>query len=90
MPRLTSIVVWLCKKFNRNQLEFIIARLHDILDKKILEVQPRDDFKEQHPNYRNFYVDPEPPLDASSKPSKKKKKNWKKIQKRHRKKKVKA
>jgi len=28
------------------------------------EVKPKDDFKEKHPNYRNFLVDLKPPLKA--------------------------
>ncbi|OQB68857.1 MAG: hypothetical protein BWX92_03902 [Deltaproteobacteria bacterium ADurb.Bin135] len=28
----------------------------------IHKVKPKDDFKEKHPNYRNFYVDPKAPL----------------------------
>ena len=81
---LSSVVIWLCKRFNRDQIKKIVSGLEEVLKKETLEIQPRDEFKEQHPNYRNYYVDPEPPLKAPSKKSKKKK--WKKILKEHQKK----
>ena len=33
------------------------------------EVKSKDDFKEKHPNYRNFFVDPEPPLSSRPEPT---------------------
>jgi hypothetical protein len=79
MINLTKIVIWLCKKFNRKQLEFIVANLVDVLNDKRSEIKPKDDFKEKHPHYRDFYVDPKLPLDASDKAKKKSPKNWRKI-----------
>lgn len=79
MVHLTNIVVWLCKKFDRKQLEFIVIKLIEILQDKHSTIKPKDDFKEKHPNYRNFYVDPNPPLDSSDKAKKTLYKNWRKI-----------
>lgn len=62
MSRITRFIIWLCSKFNRNEIEQIVVGLVDILKDRNPEVKPRDDFKEKHPNYRNFYVDPNPPL----------------------------
>ena len=41
------------------------------------EVKPKDNFKEKHPNYCNFFVDPEPLLKAP--PKKAPKLNWKEL-----------
>ena len=69
MPRLKRIVHWLCSKFNRQELISIILDLIWILRDRDPEIKPRDHFKEQHPNYRNFYVDPLAPLPRLLKPS---------------------
>jgi transposase-like protein len=52
----------MCSKFNRQELIIIIFYLVNILLDRDPEVKPRDHFKEQHPNYRDFYVDPLAPL----------------------------
>lgn len=65
MIKFKSIIIWLCKKFNREQLFELIDQLIKILNDKKSEIKPKDDFKEKHPNYRNFKVDPLAPLDAA-------------------------
>ena len=35
------------------------------MDNKNPELHAKDDFKEKHPNYRDFSVDPLAPLDAA-------------------------
>jgi hypothetical protein len=62
MDKITRFVVWICSKFTREQIQNIILQLTDILNNKNPEIKPKDDFKEKHPNYRNYYVDPNPPL----------------------------
>lgn len=62
MDRVSRFVVWICSKFNREQIERIIKDLQEILANRNPEVKPKDDFKEKHPNYRDFSVDPDPPL----------------------------
>lgn len=62
MDRISRFVIWICSKFNREQIERIIKDLQEILTNRNPEAQPRDDFKEKHPNYREFSVDPNPPL----------------------------
>ncbi len=47
---------------NRQEIQEIIQGLLDILANRPPEIKPRDDFQEKHPNYRNFTVDPQPPL----------------------------
>ena len=62
LPRITRFVIWICSKFNREQIEQIIKDLQEILTNRNPEIKPKDDFKEKHPNYRDFSVDPNPPL----------------------------
>jgi len=62
LPRISRFVIWICSKFNRDEIERIIKDLQEILANRNPEVKPKDDFKEKHPNYRDFSVDPEAPL----------------------------
>ncbi len=67
MDRISRFVIWICSKFNREQIQRIIKELQEILANRNPEVKPKDDFKEKHPNYRNFVVDPQPPLKSPQK-----------------------
>lgn len=62
MTKISRFVIWICSKFTKTEIEQIVKELTDILNDRNPEVKPKDDFKEKHPNYRNFYVDPNPPL----------------------------
>ena len=74
MPNnVTRFIVWICKKFTRTQVENIVLELSRILKDPNAEIQPKDTFKEDNPNYRNFKVDPKAPLKEKS--VKKKRKN---------------
>ncbi len=64
MSKIARFVIWICSKFTRNEIEQIITGLLDVINNRNPEVKPKDDFKEQHPNYRNFYAVPNPPLTA--------------------------
>ncbi len=61
MNRISRFVIWICSKFTRDEIERIRNELGEILSNRNPEIKPKDDFKEKHPNYRNFAVDPEPP-----------------------------
>lgn len=76
MFNLSRIVVWICKRFNREQIKLIIQELSSILKDPNSEIQPKDTFKEDHPNYRDFHVDPNPAI--KKKPKKKRKKSGRK------------
>lgn len=76
MKKIDRFIIWICSKFIRSDIEQIIQGLSDILAERNPEVKPRDDFKEKHPNYRNFFVDPEPPL-TTPKPTPRL--NWKEL-----------
>jgi hypothetical protein len=62
MDQTSRFVVWICSKFNREHIERIVKDLQEILANRNPEIKPKDDFKEKHPNYREFSVDPNPPL----------------------------
>ena len=69
MNRITRIVIWICSKFNKAEVVRIIQGLKQVLAEHHPEIKFKDDFKEKHPNYRDYYVDPLPPL--TEKPIKK-------------------
>jgi hypothetical protein len=62
LSKTARFVVWICSKFTKTEIEQIVVGLSDVLENRNPEVKPKDDFKEKHPNYRNFMVDPKPPL----------------------------
>jgi hypothetical protein len=73
--RIARFIIWICSKFTRIEIEQIVTGLSDVLQNRDPEVKPKDDFKEKHPNYRQFSVDPKPPL--TEPPLQKKHKNRK-------------
>lgn len=62
LSKTARFVVWICSKFTKTEIEQIVVGLSDVLENRNPEVKPKDDFKEKHPNYRSFIVDPKPPL----------------------------
>lgn len=74
MSKVSRFVVWICRKFSREEIERIIAELTSILKNPNAEVNPRDQFKEDHPNYRNFQADTIEPLTEPPDAKKKRKK----------------
>jgi len=60
--RIARFIIWISSKFTRLEIEQIVSGLSDVLQNRNPEVKPKDDFKEKHPNYRQFAVDPKPPL----------------------------
>jgi len=62
MNKISRFVIWICSKFTKSEIEQIVKELTDILNNRNPNVKPKDDFKEKYPNYRNFYVDPNPPI----------------------------
>ena len=66
MSKIARFVIWICSKFTRIEIEQIITGLSDVIANRNPEVKPKDDFKEKHPNYRVFSVDPLPPLTEPS------------------------
>ncbi len=88
MKKTARFVIWICSKsipldskhltgFTREEIEQIIQGLLDVLANRNPDVKPKDDFKEKHPNYRNFFVDPNPPLKTP--PKTRPKLDWRKL-----------
>jgi len=77
MRKTSRFVIWICSKFIREEIEEIIKGLLDVLANRHPDVKPKDDFKEKHPHYRDFFVDPNPPLKASPKTTPKL--DWRKL-----------
>lgn len=63
--RVARFLIWICSKFTRIEIEQSVTGLSDVLANRNPKVKPKDDFKEKHPNYRQFAVDPKPPLTES-------------------------
>lgn len=59
---ITAFVRWLCRKLDRDQLIVAAALLLEVINDQREDIRPRDDFRDRHPQYRRFTVDPEPPL----------------------------
>jgi hypothetical protein len=45
MDRISRFVIWICAKFDREQIVRIVAELNDVLQNRNPEVLPKDDFK---------------------------------------------
>jgi putative transposase len=62
MTKIARFIIWICSKFTKSEIEQIIKGLVDVLKDRNPEAKPKDDFKEKHPLYRDFFVDSKPPL----------------------------
>ena len=57
LTKIPRFAIWICSKFNRNEIEQIILGLIEILSNKDHKIKPKDEIKHKYPNYQNFYVD---------------------------------
>ncbi len=75
MHQFSRFVVWICRKFNREEIEKIVSELSLILKNPSSKVKPMGEGNDdQLPNYRDFRPDSMVPLNESQLPSKKKRK----------------
>ncbi len=65
MTKIQRFIIWICKRFTHDQILQIIDELIQIVIDKNSDILPKNDFKEKHPNYRDFSVDPLAPIDAA-------------------------
>ena len=65
MNKVQRLILWICRHFNREQILNIVDELIKMLHDKNSELKPKDDFKDKHPNYRDFSTDPLAPLDSA-------------------------
>lgn len=49
MDRISRFVIWICSKFDREQIVRIVAELNEVLQNRNPEVLPKDDFKKNIP-----------------------------------------
>lgn len=49
MDRISRFVIWICSKFDREQIVRIVSELNDVLQNRHPEVLPKDDFKKNIP-----------------------------------------
>ena len=49
MDRISRFVIWICAKFDREQIVRIVAELNDVLQNRSPEILPKDDFKKNIP-----------------------------------------
>ena len=68
--KIIRFVIWICSKFSKFEIEQIILELNKILSNQNPEIKPKDAFKEEHPNYQKFNVDPKPPSKSEKKNNK--------------------
>lgn len=61
MRKTHRFVIWIYSKFTRQETDEIIQDISRSMAKRGRCVRTKDDSEEKHPNYRNFFVDPEPP-----------------------------
>jgi hypothetical protein len=62
MTKIARFIIWICSKLTKSEIEQIVKCLADVLQDRNPEAKPKDDFKEKHPLYCDFFVDPKPPL----------------------------
>jgi predicted ATP-dependent Lon-type protease len=55
---ITKFITFICSFFNEQMIKQVINSLNKILADKYYKNKPKDSFKEKHPNYRDFNVDP--------------------------------
>lgn len=67
LNKVSRFVIWICSKFNREQIQTIVKELSLVLENSYPEITLKDDLKQKYPNYRNFTVDSKPPLDKPKK-----------------------
>jgi len=62
LASITRLVRWLCKQLNFDELLVAVTIILDIINGKRDDIPFRTHFRDNHPNYRQFTVDPFAPL----------------------------
>lgn len=78
VTRVSRFVLWICRNFTKSQIERIIFELNNILASRNPGVKPKDDFREKHPNWRQYRPDPTPPRSTPPAPPRKRL-DWKQL-----------
>ena len=62
MHTIHSLVQWLCAQLTEKELVTAITLLLEVFEGRCKSIRLKDQFREQHPNYRQYDVDTTPPL----------------------------
>lgn len=62
MTRIVALVGWLCRQLSLGELFTAAAIILEVLNGERPDIKCKDSFCEEHPQYRKYDVDPEPPL----------------------------
>lgn len=62
MKRIVSLVRWFCRQLSLEELFTATAIILEVLNDDHPDIKYKDAFRQQHPNYRKYNIDPEPPL----------------------------
>lgn len=68
MNRIVGLVGWFCRQLSLQELLTAATLILEVLEGKRLDIKCRDAFRQEHPHYRQYDVDPEPPLTACPAP----------------------
>jgi len=47
MNKISRFIIWICKKFNRDEILIIITELLDVIENINPDLKPRDDFSQR-------------------------------------------
>jgi putative transposase len=79
LSNISRFVVWICRKFSREEIEKIVIELSSILKNPNADLKTKDQFKEEFPHFRDFRPDPLEPLTQPPGVKKKTEKDYKVI-----------
>jgi len=62
VKRIISLVTWFCRQLSLEELFIAAAIILEVLNDDRPDIKCKNHFRQQHPNYRKYDVDPEQPL----------------------------
>jgi len=62
VERILSLVRWFCRQLSLEELFAAAAIILEVLNDDRPDIKCKDSFRLEHPNYRKYDVDPDPPL----------------------------
>lgn len=69
VKHIVSLVSWFCRQLSLDELFIAAAIILDVLNDDRPDIKCKNAFRLEHPNYRKYDVDPEPPLTECPSPS---------------------
>jgi transposase-like protein len=85
VERIISLVRWFCRQLSLEELFTAAAIILEVLNDDRPDIKCKDSFRLEHPNYRKYDVDPEPPLTECPAPKRRKPDaDWKTLREQYR------